>query len=149
MLTCTRRFTFDSAHVLPNHPGKCARLHGHTYILEVTIGVGNEHHARSKWRHQGFYADFGDLKQIVTYVLEDWDHRNLNDMVDDYPTAERLILHLWKQLASKIRPGDSDPTFQLVHLKLHETPNNWVEYDGTDPIFSHINIPETEIDIVE
>jgi 6-pyruvoyltetrahydropterin/6-carboxytetrahydropterin synthase len=32
-----KRFRFESSHVLPHHTGKCARLHGHSYRLEVTV----------------------------------------------------------------------------------------------------------------
>jgi len=32
----TRSFTFEAAHQLPWHPGKCRDLHGHGYRLEVT-----------------------------------------------------------------------------------------------------------------
>jgi 6-pyruvoyltetrahydropterin/6-carboxytetrahydropterin synthase len=32
-----RSFSFDSAHQLPNHDGKCRHLHGHTYRTEVEL----------------------------------------------------------------------------------------------------------------
>ena len=32
-----RSFTFESAHRLPHHPGKCRELHGHSYRLVVTV----------------------------------------------------------------------------------------------------------------
>ena len=35
--TITVSATFAAAHRLPEHEGKCARLHGHTYGLEVTV----------------------------------------------------------------------------------------------------------------
>ena len=28
---------FDAAHSLPGYQGKCANLHGHTYMVEVVI----------------------------------------------------------------------------------------------------------------
>ncbi len=33
----TKTFHFEAAHHLPGHRGKCARLHGHSYRLEVTL----------------------------------------------------------------------------------------------------------------
>ena len=33
----TKAATFDAAHNLPNYHGKCERLHGHTYRIQVTI----------------------------------------------------------------------------------------------------------------
>lgn len=32
-----KEFTFDAAHQLPDHEGKCANLHGHTYKLQVCV----------------------------------------------------------------------------------------------------------------
>ena len=34
-----RRFGFEAAHRLPNHPGKCRELHGHSYVLVVTVNT--------------------------------------------------------------------------------------------------------------
>ena len=36
-ISVTKIFKFDAAHFLPEHSGKCADLHGHTYRLEVTV----------------------------------------------------------------------------------------------------------------
>ena len=36
-ITITVTATFAAAHRLPDHEGKCFRLHGHTYGLEVTV----------------------------------------------------------------------------------------------------------------
>jgi 6-pyruvoyltetrahydropterin/6-carboxytetrahydropterin synthase len=132
MLTITRRFTFDAAHCLERHKGKCSRYHGHTYILEVT--VCGSILCSDTWDDQGFFIDLGDLKRVVCSELDSrWDHHDLNKTIDAYPTAERLIHHLW---------GIFDPLFReygciLKHLKLHETPNSWVEYDGDDPVYDH------------
>jgi 6-pyruvoyltetrahydropterin/6-carboxytetrahydropterin synthase len=137
MLTATRRFTFDAAHHLPRHAGKCKQIHGHTYILEVTVCATER--AYETFDDQGFFVDFGDLKSAVTCVIDKLcDHKDLNEF-DSYPTAERLILRLWKCLSATL-----PPTCELVHLRLHETPNSWIEYDGHDDHFSHINALERE-----
>jgi hypothetical protein len=53
----TRSFTFDAAHVLPWHPGRCRNLHGHTYRVEVSIeGPLGPH---------GIVTDFADLDAVV------------------------------------------------------------------------------------
>jgi 6-pyruvoyltetrahydropterin/6-carboxytetrahydropterin synthase len=65
----TKEFTFDSAHQLVNHDGKCANLHGHTYKVEVALKadpVGPEDTAK-----EGFVVDFTDLKAIVKKGLID------------------------------------------------------------------------------
>jgi 6-pyruvoyltetrahydropterin/6-carboxytetrahydropterin synthase len=113
--TCvTRSFTFDSAHQLPWHPGKCRQLHGHTYRLEVSVeGPVGE---------QGIVCDFSDLEELVRReVVDRYDHRYLNDIMPN-PTAELLAAEVWKRLEAA-----GPPLLRLVHLKLWETPDSAVE----------------------
>jgi 6-pyruvoyltetrahydropterin/6-carboxytetrahydropterin synthase len=89
-VTVTRSFTFDAAHVLSWHPGKCSRLHGHTYRLEVSV--------TGPLDSNGVVVDFGEIKKTVAAaVLEPLDHSLLNDTVDN-PTAERLAVHILGEL---------------------------------------------------
>ena len=64
-----REFTFEAAHRLPNVPEghKCARLHGHSYRVEVHVSgpVGQE---------TGWVQDFGDLKVAFKPLEEELDH---------------------------------------------------------------------------
>ena len=132
-LTISRRFTFDAVHCLERHQGKCSRYHGHTYILEVTVAGTPEND--DIWREQGFFLDLGGLKAIVNQELDlRWDHHDLNKTIDTYPTAERLIHRLWRILEREFR---EQAACQLIHLRLHETPNSWVEYDGHDSTYDH------------
>lgn len=92
-VSVTKSFTFDAAHQLPWHQGKCQRLHGHTYSLDVTVaGVLNE---------DGIVVDFDDLARIVgRSVIEKYDHQNLNDFFEN-PTAELLASSFFKILESE------------------------------------------------
>lgn len=69
-----KEFTFDAAHQLPGHCGKCSRLHGHTYRLRVAVGgrpKDNPAHS-----DHGMVIDFADLKGIVKkHVLDHLDHK--------------------------------------------------------------------------
>lgn len=69
----TKEFTFDSAHQLVNHDGKCANLHGHTYRIEVALKADPLYtlgHAK-----EGFVIDFTDLKAIVKdRIVDQLDH---------------------------------------------------------------------------
>ena len=75
----SREFHFDSAHMLPNHSGKCSRLHGHTYRMIVsieTLGTGSLEDQRQGESSEGMLMDFGTLDEIVqSAILNDWDHR--------------------------------------------------------------------------
>lgn len=59
----TKIFRFEAAHHLPDHQGKCARLHGHSYKLEVMLrGAIKDSVGASD---NGMVMDFGDISQIV------------------------------------------------------------------------------------
>lgn len=110
-----RRFTFEAAHELPNHPGKCRKLHGHSYVLTVTVD-------RPVDPHSGMGIDFGDLKRIVRReVVDVLDHTYVNDRIDN-PTAEVVAVWIWRTLENEL-PG-------LVEVELHETENCSVVYRG-------------------
>ena len=110
-----RTFTFDAAHVLPWHPGKCRNLHGHTYRLEVSVeGPVGPH---------GIVTDFADLDTIVRReVLDRYDHTYLNDLLDN-PTAELVAADAWKRLEHLGAGG----ALTLISLRLWETPESSVE----------------------
>jgi 6-pyruvoyltetrahydropterin/6-carboxytetrahydropterin synthase len=104
--------------------GKCnnPNWHGHNYTLEITVeGTPDP--------DTGYTYDLGALKTLAWRELVDHlDHKNLNLDVPFLkgiiPTTENLVVACWKVLAPKIAPA------RLVRLKLWETENHYVEYDG-------------------
>lgn len=107
----TRSFTFEAAHRLPWHPGRCKDLHGHSYRLEVTVEgpVGPD----------GVVSDFADVKEVVKReVVDRYDHTDLNDLLDN-PTAELIAHEAWKRLHAAGLP--------LARLRLWETAECSVE----------------------
>ncbi len=110
----SKEFSFDSAHQLPNYNGLCANLHGHTYKLIVTLS--------GKVKDDGMVIDFSILKQKVNeHVTKILDHHYLNDIID-YPTAENIVIWMWKQLAKELP--------ELYEISLWETPTSNVVYRG-------------------
>lgn len=110
-----RRFDFEASHQLPLHPGKCRRLHGHSYALVVTV-------ERPVGAESGMAIDFGDLKDVVRReVVDPLDHRHVNDVIEN-PTAERMAVWIWDRLREAL-PG-------LAEIELHETRNCSVVYRG-------------------
>jgi 6-pyruvoyltetrahydropterin/6-carboxytetrahydropterin synthase len=111
VLRVTSSFRFEAAHFLPQHPGKCKELHGHSYKLEVTIaGEVNE---------SGMVMDFSEIQAIVDEsIIQRWDHKLLNDSIDN-PTAENIALICVELLRSRNLP--------LSSIKLWETEDGWVE----------------------
>lgn len=146
----TKTFTFDSAHFLTNYYGKCERMHGHTYTLEVTL--------EGDVQSNGLIIDFVVLKRMVKkHVLDKLDHQTLNDVIEN-PSAERVILWVWEQLkdlpkllaeeqddpnlgddiqkyfkaddTKDFQKMDFGKTLRLHELKLWETPTSCITYNG-------------------
>ncbi|MCP5468869.1 MAG: 6-carboxytetrahydropterin synthase QueD [Deltaproteobacteria bacterium] len=145
----TKEFEFDSAHYLPNYYGKCERMHGHTYKLQVTV--------EGKVGENGLLIDFVILKKMVKEkVLDQLDHQVLNDFLE-VPSAENVAIWIWNQLVdlkANIKEQLEDPNLpesvtkyfkdkdgkmdtsgftEQIHLyevSLWETSTAWVTYRG-------------------
>ena len=110
-----RIFDFEAAHVLPNHPGKCKDLHGHSYRLVVSVDGPLD-------PKTGMTIDFGDLKKIVIeHALVKLDHTYLNDFIE-IPTAEAISVWVWDRLKPQL-PG-------LAEVELWETRTCAAVYRG-------------------
>ena len=97
----TRDYRFEAAHRLPMVPPehKCARMHGHSFRVEVTIAGEID-------PEQGWLTDFADITAVVEPLLKrELDHRTLNDVPGlENPTSEILSVWLWRRLAPEL-PG--------------------------------------------
>ncbi|KKM61500.1 hypothetical protein LCGC14_1531160 [marine sediment metagenome] len=66
----TKTYRFEASHILPKHPGKCSRLHGHSWILHVSVeGPINP--------ETGFVMDFADISEVVEPLIKRLDHKHL------------------------------------------------------------------------
>lgn len=89
-----KTFTFEAAHRLPNVPPghKCGRLHGHSFAVEVHVEGPVD-------ADTGWVLDFAALKAAFQPLLEQLDHRYLNDIEGlGNPTSERLAIWIWDRL---------------------------------------------------
>ncbi len=117
-----KSFTFEAAHVLPNHPGKCARLHGHSYRLDVML----EGPLQQGGPAAGMVEDFEVVSRIVKEaVVSKLDHRSLNELIEN-PTAENIVVWVWERLSQQL-PG-------LAELTLWETRKACVVLRKGDPL---------------
>lgn len=96
-------FTFEAAHQLPNHSGKCARLHGHSWKLTVYVEGDRLFNNGSP---AGMVQDFGDVSAVVKPLLESHlDHYFLNETTGlENPTSEELARWIYERIASEL-PG--------------------------------------------
>ena len=88
-------FAFEAAHRLPLVPEghKCARLHGHSFHVRVTVAgpVGEA---------TGWVMDFADLKAACSPIIDALDHRYLNEIPGlENPTSEVIAVWLWNRIA--------------------------------------------------
>lgn len=92
-----KEFRFEAAHRLPHVPEghKCARLHGHSFVVELHVEgpVGDL---------SGWVMDFADLKVAWEPLHHLLDHRYLNEVPGlENPTSEVLARFVWQ----KVKPG--------------------------------------------
>ena len=112
-------FKFEAAHRLPKVPPshKCARLHGHSFKVELTVaGPVNP--------DTGWFLDFGELYALWSPVQALLDHNYLNEIPGlENPTSEVLIKWIWDRLKPDLP--------SLVQVTLFETTDARCEYVGT------------------
>jgi 6-pyruvoyltetrahydropterin/6-carboxytetrahydropterin synthase len=96
--TLRKQFRFEAAHQLPNHDGKCARLHGHSYRVELAV-TGPIRDADGA-PDEGMVIDFARLKEAWEPLHRQLDHRNLNDLLAFPTTAENIAWWLLEQLTA-------------------------------------------------
>ena len=111
-------FRFEAAHRLPKVPPghKCARLHGHSYRIEVAVsGPVDE--------ETGFLIDYQAMTDAWAPLFAALDHRCLNDVEGlSNPTSEILARWIWDRLAPSL-PG-------LARVTVFETNDARCEYEG-------------------
>jgi len=104
------RGTFDAAHQVNGYPGKCARLHGHSWTVEACV-------AGSQLNELGILVDFSELNHLLKEILSQLDHQNLNELPmfrDTNPTAENIAKYVYDQLAASQLLAQSEASLDSV-----------------------------------
>ncbi|OFV89537.1 MAG: 6-carboxytetrahydropterin synthase QueD [Acidobacteria bacterium RBG_16_68_9] len=116
MFEVSKSFRFEASHVLPDHSGKCSRLHGHSWIATVTMRGYELHQSGSQ---RGMLVDFGIIKKYMEPIVDGvLDHHHLNDTLPVYPTSENVAGWLWGELRSRLPVGLREA---LVSIRVEET----------------------------
>ncbi|MGQ0286520.1 6-carboxytetrahydropterin synthase QueD [Pasteurellaceae bacterium 22721_9_1] len=137
MFKVSKEFSFDMAHILDGHDGKCQNLHGHTYKLQVEVSGDLVADGAKK----GMVIDFSDLKSVVQKaILDPMDHAFIYDTTSE---RECKIANLLNELNSKTfgiptrTTAEEMARFMFNRLKaelpisairLWETPTSFCEY---------------------
>ena len=146
MICIQKEYHFSAAHLLPNHGGQCARLHGHNYKVVVEV-LGNINTLGGY--SDGMVLDFHDLDDILKSVIEPMDHRFLAKG-DEWPwevamrgakggpdsplgqemyyvgvrtTAELLVVYIAEKIQEELPAA-----IELVFIELWETPKACARY---------------------
>lgn len=120
MYRICKRFGFEAAHHVPGLPAshKCARPHGHSYTVDVSLIAG-------ELAEIGFVVDFAELSVVGRYLQASFDHRDLNEVLDVPPTSENLarLIFLWCTENLPLPPGVS-----VDAVRVSETTSTYAEY---------------------
>ncbi len=93
-----KEYRFEAAHHLPRVPAghKCARLHGHSYRVEL-------HAAGAVDPETGWLVDFAVLDDAWAELFRRLDHRNLNEVPGlENSTCENLAAFIWNAVLPRI-----------------------------------------------
>lgn len=145
MLTITRKLEFDAGHRIPDHRSQCRNLHGHRYVLEITLqgDVVETEGAPDR----GMVMDFADVKSLaMEHLVNRWDHAFLvyagdtpvrtflesmpehkTVVLDRVPTVENLAAIAFETLAD-VYDAHYGVNLRLLRVRLFETPNCWADY---------------------
>lgn len=132
MFNIEKSITFDAAHRLMNHKGKCRFIHGHTYT--ITLGLEGE-----SLNPLDILVDFSDIsKYVKEWINNKVDHGiilNKEDakwatvmlkaeqkvyLINGNPTAEKLAEHFYDIFKMKFP--------ELSYVKVKETPTSEATY---------------------
>jgi 6-pyruvoyltetrahydropterin/6-carboxytetrahydropterin synthase len=89
---------FAAAHRLENFYGKCEALHGHNWKVEVFL-------TGEQLDNAGLLMDFGQIKARTKDLLEEIDHKYLNELEafrEQNPSSENLARHLFERLGASL-----------------------------------------------
>lgn len=138
MYYLTAEASFDSAHFLSGHGGKCANLHGHRW--RVIAKIAGEH-LQTQGEQEGMLIDFADFKKAVHDLADTLDHTLLIEKgslqletmdametegfsivsLPFRPTAEHMAKYLFDSMKKE--------GFSICSMTVYETPDNCAIYE--------------------
>lgn len=93
---------FAAAHQLRAYQGRCENLHGHNWVVEATLEAASLNQI-------GLAIDFTEIKKALHEVLDELDHKHLNDLPmfrEMNPSSENLSRWICEALAARLDSGD-------------------------------------------
>lgn len=116
-----KSFTFEAAHSLRFHTGKCRNEHGHSYTVRVCYS-GSIQHLDENNSESGMVIDFAEITRVWKDLEKQLDHQNINTVVP-YSTAERLAVFI----AGYFQVNLPHKTARLDSVRVYETATGYTE----------------------
>jgi 6-pyruvoyltetrahydropterin/6-carboxytetrahydropterin synthase len=115
--------TFSAAHQLKGHMGKCERLHGHNWKVQVYV-------VTERLNEIDIAIDFHELKRLTNEVVSALDHSNLNEIfpfTEKNPSSENIAKWIYDSLGKKIH----DENIHLAAVTVCESETSSATYYET------------------
>ena len=109
---------FSAAHSLRHYKGKCEKLHGHNWVVEVAVI------SPALDKHE-MVIDFTVLKKALREILKEFDHAYLNELEPfkrANPSSERIAKFVFDRVGAKV------PRAKVSKVLVWETENSCAEY---------------------
>jgi 6-pyruvoyltetrahydropterin/6-carboxytetrahydropterin synthase len=144
MITVTKIFRFEMGHAIDGYDGICKYIHGHSYVLHVTVTTREA--GDQPLPPPGFVIDFKELKKIVNErVISKLDHSLIlsERYVEKYPnikqepnlkiwpyepSAENILYFIKTELQ-----GSFSENYEIVRLRIWETSDSFAEWENDRP----------------
>ncbi|HYA12187.1 MAG TPA: 6-carboxytetrahydropterin synthase QueD [Thermodesulfovibrionales bacterium] len=115
--------TFSAAHQLKGYKGKCERLHGHNWKVQVLVNA-------ERLNEIDIAIDFHELKRLTNEVVSTLDHTILNEIfpfTEKNPSSENISKWIYDSLRKKI----NDENIHLSAVTVWESETSSATYYET------------------
>jgi len=105
---------FSAAHHLNHYRGSCENIHGHNWLVRVTVGCDTLDDA-------GLGIDFRVLKGHLKGLIDEFDHKDINVIFDPLtlnPSSENIARYIFEKLEKLLAGWNGD----VRRVEVHETP---------------------------
>lgn len=113
---------FAAAHQLRKFRGKCEKLHGHNWRIEVSL-------TGEKLNDAGLLIDFKEIKEATDRILEELDHSFLNELPqfkDQNPSSENIAAYIFEKLGSTLNNNQ----IKVTRVTAWESDSAGASYSG-------------------
>lgn len=137
MYTLQTSASFDSAHFLKGYEGKCSNIHGHRWTVEVTVA---SEEVKKEGQIRGMVVDFKNLKKDLNRLADELDHSLIIEegslkektrealLEEEFRIVEVSFRPTAENLAEYFYDAMEEEGYQIVLVKVYETPNNCAGY---------------------